>query len=494
MNIQEVRIADIQIEDHPRKDLGDLETHAKCIQTEGLLKPIGITPDNRLIWGLRTLLACREILGWASIHAHVIDVPSIAHGQFVEWAYRKELAPSEMVALIDAVRSFDHGGDRRSNQTRISGNVSTEEACKQIGISDDTFYRAKQVCEKGTSELVEAMDKGLVSINQAHKLLEQPADIVKECVERLPSATAAERRAVGKTAKRIERERRKQELLSRPILIPSSGEIIGLHHCRFQDLAETTGLEVGSVRAIITDIPYGEDFVEQLDDLAEFAQRYLADGGVFATHTGAAFLPELIQAMRKRLDWFWILESRCSHEGTPLYRHAADGSKFRILCKTKHIVAYTKGTPSGIDSFIDLLPHAEKEKDWDDWQQPLPEVEYLLDKFTNPGDLVVDPCGGSFTTGVACLRNYRRFLGCDVEQHWVANGQKRIDKVRAELINDLQIHIEDAHSLEREMTAHVLLSEWSEWENVSPLLANHILSQLPRDVRNLLDNGSSSAA
>ena len=113
MNIQEVRIADIQINEPPRKDLGDLEAHAKCIESEGLLKPIGVTPDNRLIWGLRTLLACRDILDWETIHAHVIPVQSIAHGRFIEWAYSKELAPSEMVALIDAVRNFEHGGDLR---------------------------------------------------------------------------------------------------------------------------------------------------------------------------------------------------------------------------------------------------------------------------------------------------------------------------------------------------------------------------------------------
>jgi hypothetical protein len=198
--------------------------------------------------------------------------------------------------------------------------------------------------------------------------------------------------------------------------------------------------------------------------------------------------------MGKRLKWLWIIDSFYDTEGCDLFRTDAEGNKFRILCKTKHIVLYTKGAPSAIDSFIDLLPHAEKEKDWDAWQQPLAEVEYLVEKFTRPGDLVVDPCGGGFTTAAACLRNYRRFLGCDVEQHWVANGQERVDKTRAELIRELALHIEDAHDLEREMTAHVLLSEWSEWEKVSPLLATHILSELPEEVRGLLDNGSSSAA
>ncbi|MEZ6131144.1 MAG: hypothetical protein R3C59_20925 [Planctomycetaceae bacterium] len=424
----------------------------------------------------------------------MIDVPSIAQGRFIEWAYSKELAPSEMVALIDAVRSFEHGGDRRSDQARKSGDVSTKEACKRVGISDDTFYRAKQVCAEGSLELKEAMDKGMVSINQAHKLLELPADIVQECVVRLPSATAAERRAVAKTARRIERERRKQELLSRPILIPSSDEMIQLHHCRFQELAEASGLKEASAQAIITDIPYGKQFLGELDDLAAFAERYLADGGVFATHTGKEFLPQLMEAMGKRLNWLWMLDSFYGTEGCDLFRTDAEGNKFRIFCKTKHILVYTKGVPTAIESFIDLLPHAAKEKDWDKWQQPLPEVEYLVSKFTRPGDLVIDPCGGGFTTAVSCLRHFRRFVGCDVQQQWVANGQERVDKARAELIRELEIYLTDAADLGRPMNAAKLFSEWAMLENFSPFVAKQIVNQLPDDVRDLLNNDCASAA
>jgi hypothetical protein len=494
MNIQEVRIAEVKIDDHPRKDLGDLEAHAKCIETDGLLKPIGVTPENELIWGQRTLLACRDILGWDTIPANVIDVPSIAHGRLIEWSYNKQLLPSEMVALIRAVTNFEHGGDRRSDQVQKSENVTVKEACKRVGISHDTFYRARKVCQDGSPELIEAMDEGRLSVNQAHKLLEEPAEMVQEVVDRLPSMTGAERRAVKKTLKRIEREQRKEELLSCAIVIPSSEDMIRLHHCRFQDLAEASGITEGSVRAIITDIPYGEDFVQQLDDLAVFAERYLADGGVFATHTGKAYLPELMTALGKRLDWLWLIDSHYGKEGCALYRKDAEGNRFRIFTKTKHIVAYTKGVPAYINSFIDLLDQVEKEKDWDAWQQPLSEVEYLVEKFTRPGDLIVDPCGGSFTTAVACVRHYRRFLGCDEQQQWVANGQERVDKTRAGLIRELEIYLTDLHSCGQAMTTAKLLDDWAEFENVSPFTAKQVVTQLPEDVRDLLDDGSASAA
>ena len=42
-----------------------------------------------------------------------------------------------------------------------------------------------------------------------------------------------------------------------------------------------------------------------------------------------------------------------------------------------------------------------KEKTWHKWRQPLAEVETLVRCFSDPGALVIDPCGGGFTTTVA---------------------------------------------------------------------------------------------
>ncbi|MEZ5949071.1 MAG: hypothetical protein R3C12_07630 [Planctomycetaceae bacterium] len=68
----------------------------------------------------------------------------------------------------------------------------------------------------------------------------------------------------------------------------------------------------------------------------------MVDGGVFATHTGKRFLPQLMEAMGKRLDWLWMIDSQYSNEDA-CSTDDAEGNKFRIFCKTKHIVLYTKG-------------------------------------------------------------------------------------------------------------------------------------------------------
>lgn len=74
-----------------------------------------------------------------------------------------------------------------------------------------------------------------------------------------------------------------------------------------------------------------------------------------------------------------------------------------------------------------------KEKDWHRWQQPLAEVENLVRYFSQPNDLVVDPCGGGFTTAAACYRLGRRCISCDCEESCVAKGKQRLAAVVAGL-------------------------------------------------------------
>jgi site-specific DNA-methyltransferase (adenine-specific) len=50
----------------------------------------------------------------------------------------------------------------------------------------------------------------------------------------------------------------------------------------------------------------------------------------------------------------------------------------------------------------------------------------LVDLFTDPGDLVLDPFAGSGTTGEACLRSGRRFLGCELDETYHATACARL--------------------------------------------------------------------
>lgn len=60
-------------------------------------------------------------------------------------------------------------------------------------------------------------------------------------------------------------------------------------------------------------------------------------------------------------------------------------------------------------------------------QKPLPLMLELVELFTDPGDLVLDPFCGSGTTGVACIRLGRRFIGIEKNAKYAAVAQERLE-------------------------------------------------------------------
>lgn len=62
--------------------------------------------------------------------------------------------------------------------------------------------------------------------------------------------------------------------------------------------------------------------------------------------------------------------------------------------------------------------------------KPLEIMEGLIRDFTDPGDLVCDPFAGSGTTGVACIRLGRRFLGWEKDPNFHAVAVKRLSAAR----------------------------------------------------------------
>lgn len=58
--------------------------------------------------------------------------------------------------------------------------------------------------------------------------------------------------------------------------------------------------------------------------------------------------------------------------------------------------------------------------------KPLDIIETLVRNSSLEGDLILDPYMGSGTTGVACVKNGRRFIGYDIEQTYVDTANERM--------------------------------------------------------------------
>ena len=59
-------------------------------------------------------------------------------------------------------------------------------------------------------------------------------------------------------------------------------------------------------------------------------------------------------------------------------------------------------------------------------QKPLALCEYLIKSYTKEGDLVLDSCSGSGTTGLACKNIGRNYIMIEKEDRYYQIGLKRL--------------------------------------------------------------------
>lgn len=60
-------------------------------------------------------------------------------------------------------------------------------------------------------------------------------------------------------------------------------------------------------------------------------------------------------------------------------------------------------------------------------QKPVALLEYLIKTYTNEGDVVLDNCMGSGSTGVACLNTNREFIGIEKDEKYFNIAKERIN-------------------------------------------------------------------
>ena len=74
---------------------------------------------------------------------------------------------------------------------------------------------------------------------------------------------------------------------------------------------------------------------------------------------------------------------------------------------------------------VDVLPFGS-DRGLHPTQKPLALIEYIVQTYSNAGDVVLDPFMGSGTTAVACLNTGRNFIGFELDEKYHAIAQQRI--------------------------------------------------------------------
>lgn len=78
---------------------------------------------------------------------------------------------------------------------------------------------------------------------------------------------------------------------------------------------------------------------------------------------------------------------------------------------------------------VQIFAKDQQKENYHPTQKPVSLLEWLIKTYTNEGDLVLDNCMGSGSTGVACVNLNRNFIGMELTEQYFEIAKERIEKV-----------------------------------------------------------------
>ena len=423
-------IAEIEIGDRYRKDMGNVEALAHSIARNGLLQPIAITPDKRLIDGQRRLIACRDILNWDEIDAHMVDIDQLVYGECDANTERRAFTTSEAVAIADEIEKLEReearqrqreagkygkegGRGNRKNPPEkfpegLSGseNRALDRTAERVGMSRPTLTKARAVAAAAREDvekygdLVEQMD----STGKVHAAFVE--------VKKRKGQEETERKA-AQAVKSLEHEVYHADNMSMihegsanllctdPPYNISRDRVITFHDRK--DMTNNFG---------DWDVIPREEYLEMLKGWAREFYRVLREGGSVYVFCAEQYISHFREALEA--EGFAIKNVLAWNFTNP--KPKPDKTSW-VAC-LDHIVFAVKGadhtfnwtTHDQMHGIIESPICMGKERRDHPTQKPLKVISKLIEASSAPGDVVLDPFAGSGTVGEACMKLKRKFI------------------------------------------------------------------------------------
>jgi len=97
------------------------------------------------------------------------------------------------------------------------------------------------------------------------------------------------------------------------------------------------------------------------------------------------------------------------------------------------MLCYSKDEPHFPDGgyFQDVIKGTGRAKGLHPWQQAAGELSPIIEFYTNPGDIILDPFCGSGTTCVAAKKLGRRWIGIEIDERYCEIARNRVKNTPA---------------------------------------------------------------
>jgi len=223
----------------------------------------------------------------------------------------------------------------------------------------------------------------------------------------------AEVNKIKREKKQIIRNEKKIKKKEIPSDLPSISDRYELMNCDFREVV------ISPVDFIITDPPYGKEYLPLYKDLAIFSRAKLNEGGSLIVMTGQSYLPEVFNLMTPHLKYQWMLAYL-----TPGGQSAQLWNR-KVNTFWKPVLWFSNGEYKG-DWIGDVCKSNNPDKEYHSWGQSESGMANIIERFTYPGDTILDPFMGAATTGIVALKMNRKFIGIEINQETFNIAKERI--------------------------------------------------------------------
>jgi site-specific DNA-methyltransferase (adenine-specific) len=252
-----------------------------------------------------------------------------------------------------------------------------------------------------------------------------------------------------------------------------------LNEIRQSDCLEVMkNIDDKSIDMILCDLPYGItackwDTIIPFEPLWDQYKRIIKDNGAIVLTASQPFTSFLVASNIEMFRYEWIWDKGVSgsfanakyqplktHENICVFSFGKINYKPQMTLRDKiaRIGGVRSGSKQGGRDIIYnenklsdkktytyafpktvqyISPRADDERGLHPTQKPVALFEYLIKTYTNEGDLVLDNCAGSGTTGVACINLKRNYILIEKEKEYCEIAEKRIAEARRKLRSKL---------------------------------------------------------
>lgn len=225
------------------------------------------------------------------------------------------------------------------------------------------------------------------------------------------------------------------------------------------------GIADKSVDMILCDLPYGTtqnkwDSIIDLNKLWQQYERVIKDNGAIVLTAQTPFDKVLgtSNLQMLRYEWIWEKTSATGHlnakkmpmkahenilvfyKNLPTYNPQKTTGHERKVSKAEHKINCVETTnygKHGLTSYdsteryprsVLLFPTDKQQEALHPTQKPVALFEYLIETYSNKGDIVLDNCIGSGTTAISCINTDRNYIGIELDEDYYKIANNRINE------------------------------------------------------------------